>query len=230
MASSAAPARPVHFARLEFTEVLRRRRMVRTYADRPVPRHLVEHVLDAGLRAPSAGFSQGWAFVVLEGASETAPFWELTARSPEPPRTGGRLERLRAAPVIIIPLAHRAAYLARYAEDDKAGLGLDQEDAWPVPYWQVDTAFASMAMLLAATDSGLGALFFGIFHGEAALLAHLGVPDGLRPIGAIALGWPADTDERSPSLARGRRDRSTTVHFGRWRGTGLSAMTPCPPA
>jgi len=190
--------------------------MVRTYVDQPVPRHLIEHVLDAGLRAPSAGFSQGWAFVVLEGGAETTPFWELTSRSPHPPHGGGRLARLRVAPVIIIPLAHEAAYLARYAEQDKAGLGLDREDAWPVPYWQIDTAFATMSMLLAATDAGLGALFFGIFHGEAELLAHLGVPEGLRPIGALSLGWPADTDQRSPSLARGRRDRSTTVHFGRW--------------
>jgi len=202
---------------LEFTEVVRRRRMVRTYADRPVPRRLVEAVLDAGLRAPSAGFSQGWAFVVLEGPAETGPFWDLTARSPETPRPGGRLARLRTAPVVIVPLAHEAVYLARYGEADKAGLGLDREEGWPVPYWQIDTAFATMSMLLAAADAGLGALFFGIFHGEDALLRHLGVPDGLRPIGAVTLGWPAETDERSPSLARGRRDRSATVHFGRWR-------------
>ena len=191
--------------------------MVRTYADRPVPRHLIDQVLDAGLRAPSAGFSQGWAFVVLEGAAETLPFWELTARSPQPPRPGGRQARLRAAPVVIIPLANKPAYLARYAEPDKAGLGLDQEAGWPIPYWQIDTGFAAMSMLLAATDAGLGALFFGIFHGEAALLGHLGVPNGLQPIGALTVGWPADTDEPSPSLARGRRDRSATVHFGRWQ-------------
>jgi nitroreductase len=192
--------------------------MVRTYADRPVPRALVDQVLDAGLRGPSAGFSQGVAFVVLEGPVQTGRFWVLTARSPASPKPGGRLDRLRAAPVIILPLADKSAYLARYAEPDKAHLGRHREEAWPVPYWDLDTAFATMAVLLAATDAGLGALFFGIFHGEDALLAELGVPPGRRLIGAVTLGWPAPSDERSPSLDRGRRDRAETVHYGRWTG------------
>jgi nitroreductase len=115
-------------------------------------------------------------------------------------------------------LADKQAYLDRYAEPDKAGLGLDVEEGWPVPYWEIDTAFAVMAMLLAATDEGLGSLFFGIFRGEPELLQHLGVPPGLRPIGAIALGYPAALDHRSPSLARGRRPAATVVHWGAWGG------------
>jgi nitroreductase len=198
---------------LEFAEVVRRRRMVRAFADRPVARELVDAILDAGLRAPSAGFSQGSAFVVLDG-EETAPFWRLTA-PPGPPR-GERWDRVRAAPVVILPLAHRQAYLDRYAEPDKAGLGFDRPESWRVPYWLVDTAFAAMSVLLAATDAGLGALFFGLGGGEADLLAYLDVPDGYEPIGAIAVGWPAEGDVRSPSLARGRRDRAETVHYGRW--------------
>jgi nitroreductase len=191
--------------------------MVRTFADRPVAREVVDAVVDAGLRAPSAGFSQGWAFVVLEGP-ETAPFWELTA--PLGSARGAHWERVRQAPVVIVPLAHRQAYLDRYAEADKAGLGFDRAEAWRVPYWLVDTSFAAMSMLLAATDARLGALFFGLGGGERALLEHLGVPAGYEPIGAIALGWPADGDVRSPSLARGRRDRAQTVHYGSWGGPG----------
>lgn len=193
--------------------------MVRTYTDRPVPPHVIDEIVDAGLRAPSAGFSQGWAFLVLEGPEQTAPFWALTARSADPPPAGGRLARMRAAPVIIVPLSHKATYLERYAEADKAGRGLDREEAWPVPYWDVDTAFATMAILLAATDAGLGALFFGVFREETELLAALGVPSGYRPIGAVTLGWPAGSDPRSPSLERGRRSRQETVHYGRWSGT-----------
>ena len=125
--------------------------MVRTYTDRPVPRELVDRILDAGRRAPSAGFSQGWAFVVLEGHDQTAPFWALTAPAGRGP--GAQWDRLRHASVVIIPLAHRQAYLDRYAEPDKAGLGLDRAESWRVPFWLVDTAFATMAMLLAATDA-----------------------------------------------------------------------------
>jgi nitroreductase len=85
-----------------------------------------------------------------------------------------------------------------------------------VPYWLVDTAFASMLILLTASDAGLGALFFGIFQGERELLEALGVPDGYQPIGAIALGWPAP-DRPSPSLKRGHRPVEEVIHRGHWQ-------------
>ncbi len=192
--------------------------MVRAFADQPPARDVVDGVLDAGLRAPSAGFSQGSAFVVLEGPSQTAPFWALTA--PVGASGGSRWDRLRSAPVLILPLAHRQAYIDRYAEPDKAGLGLDQATAWRVPYWLVDTSFATMSMLLAATNAGLGALFFALGRSDRDLLDHLGVPPGYESIGAVALGWPGDGDARSPSLARGRRPRADVVHYGRWSGRG----------
>lgn len=201
---------------MEFSEVIRRRRMTRAFEERPVPDEVLDRVLDTGLRAPSAGFSQGWEFVVLRG-EETPRFWELTRR-PDPPQPGGRQAGMRTAPVLIVPLSHKQAYLDRYSEPDKAGLGLDHEDGWPVPYWDIDTAFAVMAILLAATSEGLGALFFGIFRGEGELLDHLGVPEGLRPIGAVALGYPGRTQSRSPSLTRGRRPATEALHWGSWRG------------
>ena len=208
---------------MEFAEVVRRRHMVRSYTDEAVPRHLVERVVSSGLQAPSAGFSQGWAFLVLEGLDQTGTFWRSIERPDTSIRPGGRLERLRRAPVVIVPLAHKEAYLTRYSEPDKIGRGLNREEAWPAPYWDIDTAFATMAMLLAATDVGLGALFFGLFGGHSGLHESFSVPSGYRPIGAMTLGWPAPDDPPSPSLARGRRSVDETVHFGRWRpadGTG----------
>ena len=71
-ASVGAPARDLgsalrQAACVEFGEVVRRRRMVRDYApDRPVPAEVRERLLEHAIRAPSAGFSQGWAFLVLE--------------------------------------------------------------------------------------------------------------------------------------------------------------------
>lgn len=196
--------------------MIRRRRMVRSYTSEPVPRHLVDRVLSCGLRAPSAGFSQGWAFLVLEGTAQTSQFWRATERPDTEIKPGGRLDRLRVAPVVILPLANKEAYLTRYAEPDKVEHGLAREEAWPVPYWDIDTAFATMAMLLAATDAGLGALFFGLFADQTALHQAFGIPETYRPIGALTLGWPGTDDPPSPSLARGRRSRAETVHFGRW--------------
>ena len=199
---------------MEHSEVVRRRRMVRSYQDRPLDPAVLDAVLGAAIRAPSAGFTQGWAFVVLEGRAQTERFWRHTL--PAGRREGFRWPGLLRAPVLVLPLASKEAYLSRYREPDKAGAGLGDESAWPVPYWQVDCAFATMLLLLAAVDAGLGALFFGIFRGEEALLRDLGVPGDHRPIGAVTLGHPADDDERSASLARGRRPLHEVVHRGGW--------------
>jgi nitroreductase len=151
---------------------------------------------------------------VLEGPEQTGTFWRHVSDADwrQDPTWPG----LPRAPVIILPLAHRQAYLDRYAEPDKAGSGMGaDETTWPVPYWLVDTSFATMLMLLSATDAGLGALFFGLHHREAELLAALGVPDGYEAIGAVALGWPAP-DRRSPSLRRGHRPADQVIHRGGW--------------
>ena len=188
--------------------------MCRSFEDRPVDREVVDRIVNNARRAPSAGFSQGWAFVVLEGKNQTAVFWNTTSDAAW--RADPTWPGLLRAPVIILPLAHRQTYLSRYSEPDKAGLGLEDEHRWPVPVWLVDTAFATMVMLLTAADAGLGALFFGIARGERELLAALGVPGGYQPIGAVALGWPADDDRPSPSLTRGRRPENEVVHRGHW--------------
>ncbi|TDC28455.1 nitroreductase family protein, partial [Micromonospora sp. KC213] len=61
---------------MEFAEVVRRRRMVRNYdPDRPVPPEVVDRLLDHAVRAPSAGFAQGWGFLVLEAAADRERFW-----------------------------------------------------------------------------------------------------------------------------------------------------------
>jgi nitroreductase len=192
--------------------------MVRDFRPDPVPREMLERMLDQARRVPSAGFSQGIDFLVLEGA-DTERFWEQTL--PPAERDGFRWPGLLTAPVIVLPMADASAYLERYSQPDKARAGLgNSQDAWPVPYWFIDTGMAGMALLYAVVNEGLGALFFGIFRNEAVMLANLGVPEGKRPIGAIALGYPTDAAleagrEGSPSR-RARRPLNDVVHYGRW--------------
>jgi nitroreductase len=187
--------------------------MVRRFLDRPVAPDAIERVVTNATRAPSAGFSQGWAFVVLEG-DDRRGFWEtVRPTAPFDPSPGS----LHAAGAVIVPLSHKQAYLDRYSRPDKAGFGMDREEGWPVPYWDIDVAFASQTMLLTAVDLGLGALFFGIFTGERELLDLLGVPAGYRPIGAIALGHPLPGERSSPSLRTGRRPQSEVIHRGGFR-------------
>jgi len=196
---------------MELDQVIARRRMVRNFSNRAVPPELVDRLLEAATHAPSAGFAQGWAFLVLEGPEQTAAFWEATS---EPLWRAGDPGVLRA-PVVVVPLASPQIYFERYAQADKTDAGLSHPGAWDVPYWLVDVAFATMLILLGATDVGLGALFCRIHRDAGELLGRLGVPEGWMPIGAIALGWPAP-DRPSPSLARGRRPLEEVVHRGRW--------------
>jgi nitroreductase len=200
---------------MDFQDVVRRRRMVRSFEPTPIPADVLDRVLQNALHAPSAGFTQGFAFLVLEGEEQAKRFWSVTFDNADRRRTFG-YPRLLDAPVLVIPLSSKQAYLDRYAEPDK-GVYDRRESFWPVPYWHIDTGFAAMLMLLTAVDAGLGALFFGIFPEHLdGFRTEFGVPDTFTPIGAIALGYPAGDDTRSPSLDRGRKPLATVVHRANW--------------
>ena len=197
---------------MELREVVRRRRMVRHFDPCPLPAEVLDRILHSATRAPSAGFSQGLDLVVLEGPEAVRGFWRATAdpRFATPYSTA-------EPPVIVLVLSDKQAYLDRYRAPDKAGLGMDVEAGWPVPYWDMDAAMAVMLMLLAAVDEGIGAWWFGVFHGAGALLAELGVPEGRRLAGAVALGRPAADDRPTGSArTRPRRPLDQVVHRGRW--------------
>jgi nitroreductase len=201
---------------MEFPEVVRRRRMVRRFdPDRPVPPAALQAVLYAAQRAPSAGFSQGWDFVVLADPEDRGRFWQAT-RDPERAADApvdGWLAGVSAAPVLVLCLSDPDTYLDRYAEPDK---GWEDRDParWPVPYWDVDTGMAAMLMLLAAVDQRLGALFFGVPPARHAAVrqAHA-IPENRRIVGVVALGHELRRTEGS-SRTRPRRAPADVVHWG----------------
>ena len=203
---------------MEFDEVIRRRRMVRGYdPDRPVPPELVDKIVRHGLRAPSAGFSQGWSFLVLTEPADRDRFWASTAAEAGDP--GGWLQRMRTAPLIVVALSNKSVYLDRYAEADKGWADRD-EAHWPVPYWDIDTGFAALLMHLTAVNEELGSCFFGLPAPKVGnFKAAFGVPDEFTPIGALTIGYPG-ADKRSPSLRRGHRPVADVVHHGRWTSAG----------
>jgi nitroreductase len=195
---------------MEYREVLRRRRMVRDYTDEPLDPEVVERILASALRAPSAGFSQGWEFLALTEPQDRERFWPFvpTSLAPAPGLSRARL--------VVVPMADKQVYLDRYAEPDKPWQDLD-ESHWPIPYWHIDTGMASLLMLLTAVDEGLAACFFGI-QAEQHPTFHqaFGVPDDYTAIGCITVGYAGSDDRRSPSLKRGRRSVEEVVHRGRW--------------
>ncbi len=199
---------------MEFRDLVRKRRMVRQFQARPVPREVLLRVLEVALHAPSAGFSQGFDFVVLDQPDRVEWFYRVT-NHPEFPWEPEELSD--HAPCLVLAFSNKSAYLQRYSLPDKAPYGLQKEEAWAVPFWDIDTGMATMLILLAAIDEGLGALFFGLVWGQKTLLEDLAVPDGCRLIGVIALGYPLDSEPFDPSrFARRRRSLDSLVHFGRW--------------
>jgi nitroreductase len=195
---------------MELSEVVRSRRMVRSYdPDRPVSREVLDGLLRLAIRAPSAGHTQGWQFLVLDDITSRSAFWTATSDG----EADAWLTRLQSAPALIVCLSDKDAYLDRYAEPDKGWTDRD-EAHWPVPYWHIDTGMAAMIVLLAAQDAGLGACFFGV-PGERwpNLRAAFSVPDRLAPVGVVSLGYAAP-DVRSPSLRRGRRPLADVVAYG----------------
>jgi nitroreductase len=229
---------------MELREVVRHRRMVRAYrSDRPVPQAALTRMLRHATRAPSAGFSQGWDFVVLADDADRARFWAVTTGPDAPPAQDAGpsdagsldagpldagsldagppadpdpwLQGLMSAPVLVLCLSDPDRYLDRYTEADKGWTDRDPA-RWPVPYWDVDTGMAAMAMLLTAVDEGLGACFFGVpARRHAAVREAFAVPENRRIVGVVSAGWPAP-DRRSPSLRRGRRPFGEVVHRGRF--------------
>ena len=195
---------------MELRDAVRRRRMVRTYdPGRPVPREMVEELLNLATRAPSAGHTQGWRFLVLDEPGRRETFW--TATSDGAPDAW--LARMQTAPMLVIFFSDRQAYLDRYAEPDKGWTDRD-EARWPVPYWHVDTGMAAMIFLLAAVEQGLGACLFGVPPDRwPDLFAAFNIPEALAPVGVVSLGYPAP-DMRSPSLKRGRRPLAELLSYG----------------
>lgn len=197
-------------------EVIRRRRMCRDFTEQPVWPGVVDRILDRARRAPSAGNTQGWRFLLLSGPAETGQFWAANA---DPDWLAApSLPGLVKAPVVVVPWCSEAAYRRRYSETDKARASGSSD--WEVPYWLVDVAFATMLLLLGAEAEGLGALFFRLRPGAPGRLASaFGVPSEWSPIGAVAIGWPApDGRKPSASAARGRQPLSEVVRRGSWAG------------
>ena len=198
---------------MEFQDVVRKRKMVRTFTEEPIDPATVERIVANAQRAPSAGFSQGWAFLVLDGKGETERYWNTTM-TPDRRKEFG-WPGMFNAPLIIVCLSNKSAYLDRYARPDKGWSDRD-EKRWPVPYWDIDVGMAALLILQTALDAGLGAVFFGIFD-QAGFRKAFGIPDEYTAVGTVAIGHKAPTDKPSPSLKIvGKRPASDVVHRGSW--------------
>jgi nitroreductase len=198
---------------MEFTELVKKRRMVRNFSPDPVDPAAIDRIVGLARHAPSAGFTQGQYFVVVTRPELKATIAELCGEASYV--QGGFHNWISGAPVLIVPCTSEAAYHRRYQQADKVGADGKEID-WPVPYWHMDIGCAVMVLLLAIVDAGLAAGFAGT-HQTEALKSLLNIPAEVTPVGVIPVGHPLP-DKPSPSLKRGRKPDALYVHRERWEG------------
>lgn len=209
---------------MDFQEVVDRRRMIRDYDTRHVDPAVVDRAIRNATHAPSAGFSQGWGFLVLDTPHDIQRWWRTTV-DPEALGAPDRwLTGMMRAPVIVVPCSSEAAYLERYAERDKASSARINSGAkapgsapWAMPYWHLDTAMASLLILQTVVDAGLGGCFFGIpTHKLEDVRAEFAIADEFDPIGVITIGHRAAGVGTTGSATRRRKSPSDVTHRGNW--------------
>ena len=196
-------------------QVLAARRSCRNYKTTPIDPKILEKLIDQARRTPTAGNSQGVEFLVLNGEKEVAAYWNTTLDKDR--RDNFPWPGLLLAPVLVIPYGMPERYLSRYQEIDKKKSGLGESiDAWPIPYWIVDASSASTALQLLVVESGMACCFFGQFEKEEKVSQRFSVPREARAIGTIAIGWAAEDERSSISVARTRRPLEDVLHVSEW--------------
>lgn len=199
---------------MDFREIVLRRRMVRHFSPEPVDLEVLKRILDLARHAPSAGFTQGQAFVVVTQAELRQKIARLCGE--ESYVESGFHPFISEAPVLVIPCTSEAAYHRRYQEADKVNED-GSEIIWPIPFWHMDIGCAIMLLLLGVVDEGLAAAFAGVPDPADydTLRTLLGIPAEVTPVGVIPVGHRAP-DKLSGSLKRGRKAEEEYVHYERW--------------
>ena len=164
---------------------IRERRSVRQYRPDAVPRELIERVLDSARWAPSAVNLQPWHFVVVTQRERRSALAKSTA----------------IAGIIVMRHMSQAPVLIALCGDER-------RSSWYIH----DCCLASQNLMLAATALGLGTCWIGAFD-EGKAWEVLGLPEGMRVVGLLTLGYPLQDQE----VATPRLPLDSTVH---WEGFG----------
>jgi len=182
--------------------------MVRSFDETPVDLDWLDECCADALRAPTAGNSAGVRLYTIGRA--LVPDFVAHATDQEWRDSARRAPGLARAGAVVLVTTRPGDYTHRYAEPDKVHAGLEDSDAWPVPYWHADAAMATMALLLLLEEAGMQATLWGNFrHGEQ-ILRWANISDE-ELFGSVLLGHGDGNDVRSGSLERNVPSRSERV-------------------
>lgn len=151
---------------MDVIEVIKKRRSVRSYTDRPVERDKIQRLLEAARSAPSASNRQEWRFVVVTDKKRRAALAEAANNQ----------EFVAQAPVVIAACAEHDGHVMRCGQ----------------ACYPIDVAIAVDHMALQATAEGLGTCWIGAFY-EDKVRQILGIPEEIRVVELLTVGYAADT-------------------------------------
>ena len=179
---------------------------------------MLERIADAAVVwAPSAGFSQGLRIVVVTDPGTRRRI--ATAAKEDELAARGQTPWKAAAPVHMVVLTREDDYHDRYQQPDKLKITSGREIDWPAPYWYVDAGAATMVLMLAAIDEGLDTAIFGVTDLQA-LQETLALPDDIRFVAVVTMGYPVGGDPESSGeasvFAARRKARTEVVRWERW--------------
>ena len=198
---------------MELADILKRRRMVRSYLPDPIPREAVERIVATIRRAPSGGFSQGHRLVVV---TEPETRRQLAGLAGEDEYVGaGGQAWISTAPVHVFVGTREESYHERYRKPDKLRDG--EEIGWPAPYWYVDAGAAFILLQLAAIDEGLASGVYGVLPKQVPdVKALLGVPDDVHFVCLVTIGRPATDPQETALVSRLSQRRLELGELVRW--------------
>jgi len=171
---------------METWDAIRARRNVRSYRPDPIPDADLVRIAEAGWRAPSASNRQHWDFILVTDREQLKALSTVWTYA-------GHIAGAAAAFALVLPQA-----------DDERGKVVDQYDLGQATY----------AMMLAATDLGIGTGHSSVGDQEAAR-EILGVPADHEVAYLLGVGYPADRPLR-PILKPTRRPFDEVLHRGHW--------------
>jgi nitroreductase len=168
---------------MDVYEAIHRRRSVKKFRPQPVPRALVEKILEAGTWAPNHRRNEPWFFHVVTGDARERLVRALAGTGPDAEERAGFLRvKLLSAPVLV----------AVSVADDALKKPVDDDENFAAAIAAIEN------ILLAATAEGLGAILrTGKTVQDPALKAFLGLPAERRVAGIVYLGWPDEAPETS---------------------------------
>ncbi len=178
----------------EFDDIIKRRKMVRQYIqDKPIPQEIVNKLIANAHRAPSAGHTQVQEFIIVQDSLIKKKLGQAALNQ----------EQVYDAPLLIVVCVDTSRSVGRYG---KRGIEF---------YSIIDGAFASMLILLTAVNEGIGACFVGAFLDDK-VSEILELPKYVKPIGIIALGFPAEDPGKFKRI-----DISKLVHYEKYSNKKL---------